>query len=230
MQPSYVPWRGTFHLIQKAEVYVFYDDVQYTKRSWRNRNRIKGPAGPRWLTIPVHAKGSITERIPIHRIGIDWDTPWNRAHRDVLHQTYRRAPHYRRYAGLLDRIYATSAVLLADFVIETTVVLARELGIDKTRFLRSSQLPAEGGQTDRVLSILRLAGADHLINGPTARAYTDEGKLERAGITLEYMTYDYPEYPQMHGTFDAQLSILDLLLMVGPRAPDYIWNVPEDGG
>jgi len=224
MQPSYIPWRGSFDLIHKSDVYVFYDDVQYTKRSWRNRNRIKTPAGPRWLTIPVHARGNITEATPIHRIHIDDEQLWNVSHREKLHQCYRTAPHYARIAELLDRIYAQTTELLADFTIATTIAVARELGIGKTQFLRASELGVSGCGTERVLSILRRVEADHLINGPTARAYTDEKLLQREGITVEYMSYDYPEYPQLHGPFDGNLSILDLMLMVGPDAPRYIWS------
>lgn len=224
LQPSYIPWRGYFHQMRKADVFVFFDDVQYTKKSWRSRNRIKGRERTQWLTIPVHARGSITNRTPIKDIRIDWTTAWNVYHREKLREYYERAPFYGPYSELLDRLYATRAERLADFTIASSIELARALSILDTRFVRSSELDAPGEGTGRVLSILRRVGASHLINGPTARAYTDESLLTAAGITIEYMRYDYPPYPQLAEPFDPQVSILDLLLMVGPDAPRYIWG------
>ena len=221
LQPSYIPWRGYFDQIQKADVFVFYDDVQYDHHGWRNRNRIGGPRGGQWLTIPVHHKGTLASQTPVNEIRIHWDRPWNRTHWLSLCQVYGRAPFFERYRKLLESFYQGQPELLADFTIETTIALARELGMGRTKFLRSSQLPAEGVKTDRLLSILRHLGADHYISGPSAKNYLEEEKFQTAGITLEYMDYDYPEYPQLHPPFDPQLSLLDLLFMVGPEASRY---------
>ncbi len=226
-QPSYIPWRGFFHQVQKADVFVFFDDVQYTKKSWRSRNRIKGPKGAEWLTIPVHSSGVMANKTPIDRIAVNWDRPWNISHRDKLHRYYNSAPYYHEYTDLLDRLYQEQPKLLADFTIEFTVSLARALGISHTKFVRSSDLKSEGEGTERVLSIIRQVEGTHFVNGPTARAYTDEQLLQDAGITLEYMEYDYPEYTQLYPPFDPQVSILDLLFMVGAEAPQYIWERPE---
>lgn len=222
MQPSYIPWRGAFDLIQRVDVYVFYDDVQYVKRSWRNRNRIKTASGTKWLTIPVQARGNITDGIPIRSIRLDAGQDWSRSHREQLHQAYRQAPHYRSQAGLLDRIYAEIPELLADFTIATTELLARALGIEDTRFVRSSELDVVGTGTDRVASIMEAVGADHLINGPTARGYTDEALLTSRGLSTEYIKYDYAEYPQLHGPYEPQLSVLDMMLMVGAQARHHL--------
>ena len=110
------------------------------------------------------------------------------------------------------------------------VRLMRELGIEGTRFLRSSRMPGiEGAGTDRLLSLLRATGADHYISGPSARAYIDEDRVREAGVTLEYMEYDYPEYEQLHPPFDPRVSILDLLLMKGPEAGEYVWGRFAEG-
>jgi hypothetical protein len=222
LQPSYIPWRGYFHQIAKADVFVFYDDVQYDKRGWRNRNRIKTPHGTQWLTIPVHSKGAQTHNIPIYDIPICWDNNWNKDHYLTLESAYAKAPFFQRYQPLLQDFYAREPELLADFTIDTTLALARELGIKGTEFLRSSSLNVEGSKTDRLIHILSTLGADHYISGPSARDYIEEHKFEAAGITLEYMHYDYPEYPQLYPPFDPQVSILDLILMTGPDALDYI--------
>jgi hypothetical protein len=224
LQPSYIPWRGYFHQIERADVFVFYDDVQYDHRGWRNRNRIKTADGPQWLTIPVLAKGHQTEQILIRDIRIAWDGPWNEKHWKTIHRAYAKAPYFKKYAPLLDAFYKKRPERLADFTIELTVALAAELGIGGKRFLRSSGLNGEGVKTGRLVHLLKKLGATHYISGPSARDYLDEDALKREGITLEYMEYRYPEYSQLHPPFDGQVSVLDLLFMKGPEAPRYIWG------
>jgi len=223
LQPSYIPWRGYFHQIQQADVFVFYDDVQYDKGGWRNRNRIKTASGPVWLTIPVLAGHAVSRGTPIAEIPINPNERWAPRHLRTIEQAYRRAPYFARYHAMLEGFYADPPPLLADFTIDTTIALVRELGLD-TRFERSSALPAAGSRTERLVSILTHLGATHYLSGPAARDYLEEDLLAAAGITLEYLTYDYPGYPQLHPPFDPQVSILDLLLMTGPDAGRSIWG------
>jgi len=222
LQPSYIPWRGYFHQIHKADVFVFLDDVPYDSRGWRNRNRIKTPGGERWLTIPTLHKGSQADLTPIRDIRIAWDRPWNRSHWETIRHAYGKAPHFRRYADLVESFYLDRPESLASYTIATTIALSSELGITGTRFLRSSDLPTSGAKTDRLVSILAHLGATHYITGPSARGYLEEDKLAERGIGLEYMTYDYPPYPQLHGIFSANVSILDLLFMMGEDALSHI--------
>ena len=222
LQPSYIPWRGYFHQIQKADVFVFYDCVQYDDRGWRNRNQIKTSRGLQWLTIPVHSKGAQIHAIPIKDIRIVRDQPWSKKHWAALVQNYGKAPHFARYAPLLEQFYARQDELLADFTCDLTIALARELGL-QTRFVRSSMLPAQGMKSDRLLSILTHLGAEHYISGPSARDYMELDKFAAAGISVEFMTYDYPEYPQRFGAFEPAVTILDLLFNTGSDAPRYIW-------
>ena len=224
LQPSYVPWRGYFHQIRRADVFVFYDDVQYDARGWRNRNRVKTPGGSVWLTVPVHAHGAQTEHLPIRDIRISWDRPWSRKHWATIESSYRRAPFFERYRPVLAPFWERRPELLADFTIELTVAIARQLGIESTRFLRSSELAVAGAKTERLLAVLEKVGADRYLSGPSARDYIDESAFARAGIELEYMVYDYPEYPQLHPPYDPQVSILDLLFMTGPEAGRWIWG------
>jgi hypothetical protein len=222
LQPSYIPWRGYFHQIAKADVFVFYDDVQYDTRGWRNRNRIKTPQGVRWLTIPVHKRGAQTENIPIHQIKIAWERPWNEEHWRTVTAVYRYAPYFERYAELLEPFFQRQDEYLADFTIDLTVALAGVLGIHGTRFLRSSDLGVSGTKTERLIQVLQQVGADHYISGPAARSYLDENLFAAAGIGLEYMVYDYSEYPQLYPPYEPQVSIIDLLVMTGPEALEYI--------
>jgi hypothetical protein len=109
------------------------------------------------------------------------------------------------------------------------VALAWELGITHTKFMRSSELAVEGTKTDRLLALLRAVGADHYISGPSARDYIDEEKVKASGVTLEYMTYDYPEYEQLHPPYDPEVTILDLLFMKGPESGSMIWGGWREG-
>lgn len=223
LQPSYIPWRGYFDQIRRADLFVFYDDVQYDKRGWRNRNQIKTSHGKQWLTIPVYSHGAQTRNIPINQIRIVWDDPWNESHFKAISQSYGKAPYFERYLSLLETFYQRRAEFLADFTIDFTVALARALGNDCTRFMRSSEISNIHGQkTDRLVQILQAVGATHYISGPSASDYIEQEKFDAAGITLEYMEYSYPEYLQLYPPFDPYVSVLDLLLMTGPEASRYI--------
>jgi len=223
LQPSYVPWRGYFDQIKRADVFVFYDDVQYDKHGWRNRNRVKTPAGPRWLTVPVLHRGNVERAIPINEIRTDPHADWRRKHLLTLEQSYGRAPYFDRYAPYLREVYRREWKLLAELTIETTIALARELAIG-ARFVRSSELGIGGERNERLVGILRSLGATHYITGPSARSYMDGSLFAAAGIDVEYMSYHYSEYPQLYPPFDPQVSILDLLFMTGPDAGRYIWG------
>lgn len=224
LQPSYIPWRGVFDLIHRADVFVFYDDVQYDKHGWRNRNRVKTSSGTQWLTIPVNAKGNVTGGLLLTDTRVVWTQDWARKHWSTLKQSYARAPHFAEYAPLLEGFYARRPELLIDFTMDLTIALARALGITKTKFLRSSELGASGDRTERLVGICQKIGATHYLSGPSARDYIDANVFAEANIGLEYMIYDYRPYEQLHPPFDPGVSILDLLFMKGPAAPDYIWG------
>lgn len=222
LQPSYIPWRGYFHQISKADLFIFYDDVQYDKHGWRNRNQIKTSQGPQWLTIPVHSGGA-TEGLLIKDTKIDWAKPWAANHWKALTFAYAKAPYFRSYASLLEPFYQRRDTLLADFTIDLTIALARELGLTRTKFMRSSELSGIDGQkTDRLIQILTQVGTTHYISGPSAQDYIEQDKFDAAGISLEYMVYDYPEYPQLYPPFEPQVSVLDLLFMTGLDSFKYI--------
>jgi hypothetical protein len=222
LQPSYIPWRGVFDQIRRADVFVFYDDVQYDKRGWRNRNQIKTPNGKRWLTIPVNARGAQIDGLPINAIPISWERDWRAEHLNALRHAYAQAPYFRDYDGLLSELYSRKDELLADLTIEVTVMLARRLGITHTQFLRSSSLEVQGAKTARLIGVLRRLGATHYITGPAARSYIEEDLFREAGISIEYMRYEYRDYPQLHPPYDPQVSVLDLMFMTGPAALGYI--------
>jgi hypothetical protein len=223
LQPSYIPWRGYFHQIFKADLFIFYDDVKYDKNGWRNRNRIKTSHGVQWLTIPVHTAGVESNKTPIHQIRTAWSKPWNQHHWATITQAYCKAPFFRDYESLLADLYESEPEYLADFTIKSSILLARALGIEHTQFLRSSEMhDIEGTKTDRLIKILTQVGATHYISGPSASVYVEQELFDQAGISFEYMQYDYPEYPQLYPPYDPAVSILDLLFMTGPDALKYI--------
>jgi hypothetical protein len=230
LQPSYIPWRGYFDLIHAADVFIFYDDVQYDKHGWRNRNRIKAPSGTQWLTIPVLSKGNVTRGLRIDEVRIDRTQNWAGKHWTALRQVYGKTPHFARYAPALEPFYREPPELLAELAISLTTMISRDfLGISHTRFERASRLGIDGTQTGRLVALARAFGATRYLSGPAAHDYLDEGQFGDAGIALEYIRYDYPEYPQRFPPFEPSVSVLDLLFMVGPDAPRYIWDAAPTG-
>lgn len=173
LQPSYLPWRGYFHQIQKADVFVFYDDVQVDKHGWRNRNLVKGPNGLQWLSVPILSKGA-THGPALNDVRTDPSDPrWARKHRQTLKQLYGKMPHFKRYADVRAPFYEDPPELLVELTINTTVALARAMGL-APRFVRSSELNIKGGKVERLVAITQHVEATHYITGPAATSYLDE--------------------------------------------------------
>jgi hypothetical protein len=220
IQSCYVPWRGFFDLIRRCDEYVIFDRAQFVKRHWHNRNRIKAAAGPEWLTIPVISKGRFEQ--PIDEVEIAG--AWAEKHWRTIELAYRRAPFFTALApvvrGWYDRAAKESLLTEVNAIFLTEI--ARLLGIG-TRIVRDTAYSVTGAKTKRLLAIVRAAGADRYLSGPSAKVYFDEPLFANAGIAVEWMSYHgYAEYPQLHGTFEPAVSVLDLLFNVGPEAPRYI--------
>ena len=126
LQPSYIPWRGYFDQIRRADVFIFYDDVQYDKHGWRNRNQIKSLQGKQWLTIPVHSAGA-TKGLSIKEVNIDWSKPWPKNHIKALTISYNKAPYFKRYLPLLETFYSRHDKSIADFTIATTIAACERI-------------------------------------------------------------------------------------------------------
>jgi WbqC-like protein family len=215
LQPSYLPWLGYFDQMRKADVFVWYDDVQFDKNGWRNRNRIKCPKGPLWLTVPVLHKGRGLQAI--NTIEIDNSKSWRRKHLLSIQQFYARAPFIESFVPRLAEILNQSWHLLVDLDIATTTWLACELGI-KTRRYRASQLEIEGDRNGRLINLCHHFGANRYLSGGSARHYLDVSRFAAAGVEVNWHCYKHPDYFQLHGEFVPYLSALDVLLNVGPAA------------
>ena len=220
IQSNYIPWKGYFDLINMVDEFILYDDMQYTRRDWRNRNYIKTPRGLEWLTIPVEVKGKYLQKIRETRIS---DPAWAKMHWATLAHNYGKALHFRTYCVLFEDLYLTCDEPMLSRVnfrfIETVCVL---LGI-RTKISWSMEHRLVEGRTERLIELCKSAGATHYFSGPSARDYIDEALFAKEGIALSYMDYSgYPPYRQLHGTFEHGVTILDLLFNEGPDAPRYM--------
>jgi hypothetical protein len=221
VQSNYIPWKGYFDLIASVDEFVLLDDVQYTKRNWRNRNRVKTASGLRWLSIPVHTKAHYSQRIEEIRIA---DPRWARSHWDAIAQAYRPAPHFRSVAAWLEPLYRSlaSVKMLSQVNHALITRVCEALGID-TRITWASDYETESGLSEHLLSICQALGANEYVSGPTAMAYLDVEVFERAGVSVSWFSYDgYLPYPQLHGAFEHQVSVIDLLFCAGERSREFL--------
>lgn len=223
LQPNYIPWKGVFDLINRVDIFVFYDDVQYTTKDWRNRNKIKTNDGMKWLTVPVIKKGLRHQLISEAKI--DNSTNWQSKHYKTLISSYSKSPYIKDYEYLLEEIYLKKKWnMLSDLNINSTVLIAEVLGI-KMEWYKSSDFHETGSKDgEKVIKICQRLDCNHFINGPASREYMNEDLFSKHDVSLSYIDYQYPEYPQLHGSFCHQVSILDLLFNCGPKALDFITN------
>lgn len=220
VQSSYIPWKGYFDIMASVDEFILYDDRQFTRRDWRNRNRIKTPEGTRWLTIPVESKGRYEQRIDETVIG---DPRWADRHWSTIVGSYGRASHFSDYRDTLEELYRTSTERRLSAVNRRFLqAIAGLLGI-RTTLSWSTDYEAEGAKTERLVSLCRAAGATEYVTGPRARNYLDETAFDEAGIGLSYFDYSgYPEYEQLHPPFEHEVTALDLIVHTGAEAPQYM--------
>jgi hypothetical protein len=216
VQSNYIPWKGYFDLINLVDEFILYDDMQYTRRDWRNRNYIKTPRGREWLTIPVEVKGKYLQKIRETRIS---DPQWAQKHWKTIVHNYGRARHFRTHAEVFESAYlGYRGEMLSEVNRRFIEVVCRLLGIG-ARLSWSMEYPLHEGKNERLIGLCKAVGADHYLSGPADREYLDEPLFEREGIAVSYMDYSgYPEYAQLHGPFEHGVSIVDLLFNEGPEA------------
>jgi hypothetical protein len=218
IQPSYIPWRGYFDMIQQVDLFVFYDDVKYTKQDWRNRNRIKTRYGLQWLTVPVNSDAT---KCNINEVLIANEKAWGDHHWRVLQMEYGDAPFFSQYTDFFKEVYTRQWDKLAELDCYLTIEICKFLAI-KAEFVQSSAYQSQGHSTAKLIDLLQKVGATYYLSGPAARNYIDVTLFNQAHIELEYVKYDYLQYPQLHGDFEPQVSVIDLLFNVGADASKYI--------
>lgn len=221
LQSNYIPWKGYFDLLRRCDEFILYDDAQYTCNDWRNRNRIKTPDGSAWLTIPVRYSGQNPARICETQV---CDPRWSIKHWKTLQQHYARTPGFAAYGERVAALYRDCADEPSLSRINHCFVRAvcDILGI-ATKLSWSMDYELSGDRVGRLVGLCRQARATRYLTGPAARSYLDETRFSRAGIAVEYMSYEgYPTYPQRFGAFDHAVSILDLIFNTGADAPRYL--------
>ena len=221
LQPNYIPWKGVFDLIDQVEVFVFYDDVQYTVKDWRNRNIIKTSHGDKWLSVPVIHKGKRNQLI--HEAKINNIENWQKNHYKTIKLAYSKTKYFNEYYYILEELYLNNKWdKIAELDIFATKLIAVALGI-KVEWVRSSELKKAGDKDgERVVKICKELGCNHFINGPTSKPFMNERLFNEACIKLDYLEYNYNVYEQQHPPFNHNVTVLDLIFNCGPNAINYI--------
>ena len=216
LQSNYIPWKGYFDLINMVDEFVLYDDMQYTRRDWRNRNKIKTPQGLKWLTIPVDVKGKYYQKINETLVS---DASWSIKHWKTIAQFYSNAKFFKYYSELFEDFYMyNERQSLSSINAGLIGIINSILGI-KTKITFSSDYALLGGKTEKLLGICKQSGADVYLSGPSAKEYFDDTLAEEMGIKVEWMDYSgYPEYCQLYDGFEHGVSVLDLIFNQGPSA------------
>lgn len=224
LQSNYLPWKGVFDMINQVDVFVFLEDAQYTKNDWRNRNKIMTYKGePCWISVPI--KNTIHHtQFKIHEAMIGTNSAWQRKHHASFTLNYSKARFFKEYKYIIDNIYLNKKWdKLSDLNIYCIKEISAILGI-KTAFVNSCDLGCSGIKDDKLINICKSLGADSYLSGLAAKAYIVPDKFKNNNITLEYIKYEYPEYPQLGNKFEHGVTILDLVFNCGSNAYKYIFK------
>ncbi|MBX9690071.1 MAG: WbqC family protein [Candidatus Obscuribacterales bacterium] len=221
LQSSYIPWKGYFDQINSVDAFVLYDCVQFTRRDWRNRNKIKTPHGLHWLSIPVEVKGKYFQSIFDTKIA---DKSWAQEHFLSLKHHYAKANHFQDYEAELKEIYGEAAEIESLSKVNHLFLsrICKWLGIN-TPLRWADEFTLAEGKTERLFGICKSLNADIYISGPAAKDYLDEAVFNNNQMRVEWADYSgYPEYKQLHPPFEHGVTILDLLFNEGPQAQQYM--------
>ncbi len=224
IQPSFLPWRGFFHLVQKSDIFVHYDDVRYSKHSWRNRNRIISSAGTIWMTVPVEAKGCLQKNVD--EIKIANNLGWRQRILGQIITNYRKSPFFENYYPAIERILKSDWEYIADLDIALFDFICECLSLKRKTYRSRDLMITETDPVKNLIELCRHFGGTKYISGPSAQDYIKDSALfKERGIELEFFNYpEYPPYKQLYGSYDPQVSIIDLLFNVGGNAIEYIWG------
>lgn len=220
MQSDYIPWRAYFDLMNMVDEFILFDNAQYTRRDWRNRNLIKSVNGPKWLTIPVEVKGKYYQEIKDTVVS---DRAWNRQHWKTIVHCYSKAKHFSLYRDLFEELYQnTDEVYLSRINYRFLNAICRLLGI-AAKITWSMDYELLEGKNEQLIGLCSQAGANEYVSAPAAKAYMNEELFNSQGIAVSYIDYSgYPEYRQLYPPFDPHVSIIDLIFNEGPEAIKYM--------
>lgn len=219
-QSNYIPWKGYFDMINMVDEFILYDTMQYTKRDWRNRNKIKTTYGSKWLSIPIEVKGKYLQKINEARIS---EENWGSKHWQSIEQNYKKSQYFHLYKDIFEELYLHhKEEYLSKINYNFIVAINSILGIT-TPIRFSNEFSLEEGKTEKILAICKACNADIYLSGPAAQDYFDVTLAEKEGIQIEWMDYNnYKEYNQHYPPFEHNVSILDLIFNEGPNAHKYM--------
>lgn len=220
LQSNYIPWKGYFDIINSVDEFIFYDDLQYTRRDWRNRNKIKTPIGLKWLTIPVEVKGKYFQKIHETKVS---EKEWAKKHWQQIRQNYAKAKYFQEYKDIFEELYLACNEEYLNQINYRFIIAINEILEIKTKIRYSSEFELAEGQTEKILGICKQCRADTYLSGPAAKDYFDEKLAKQENINVEWMDYSgYAEYNQLFPPFEHGVSILDLLFNEGAHAKEYM--------
>ena len=227
-QPAYLPWLGLFHKIELADVYVFMDNVKYSKSDkFINRNYVKGPNGDaHLLTIPLLTGGS--DNVSIFDLKIDNSKDWQRKHFMTIKQCYAKSTFWKDYAGALEELYNQEYIYLKDIAFDILICLLDILQI-RTRVVKSSELSITSSKNQYLIDLCKKFDCSKYIFGSNGKDYADAVSFRAHGVEIFFQDYHHPEYRQLYGEFRPYLSVIDLLFNEGPASRDILLsgNIPE---
>jgi hypothetical protein len=220
-QSNYIPWKGYFDGINMVDEFIIYDDMQYTKRDWRNRNLIKTKEGLKWLSIPVEVKGKFFQKINETQVT---DKSWAKTHWSTIVHNYSKTPNFKQYRDYFESLYKSCEDELNLSKINYAFIKGIcELLDIKTKILWSNDFILAEGKTERLVDLCKQRGATDYYSGLAAKAYIDENLFLKENITVHYFDYsNYPEYPQFFEPFEHGVTIIDLLLNMGEEGKGYM--------
>ncbi|QZE15034.1 WbqC family protein [Halosquirtibacter laminarini] len=215
LQSNYIPWKGYFDMINLVDEFILFDEVQFTKRDWRNRNQIKTDKGLEWLTIPCNTKSKYNQSIDQTTVS---NCKWREKHLSSLRTHYTKAPFYNEIYPQIEALYRTcTSQYISEINHHFITHLCSMMDIN-TPITNSRDYPSKGHKSQKLLEICQGANAHIYISGPAAKCYLDEMLFNKNRIEVSWMTYDhYPTYPQCYPEFFHHVSILDLLFNVGTK-------------
>ena len=213
-QPQYLPWLGYFSKIDRSDTFIFLDNVQFKKNEWQNRNRIRTAEGWQWITVPVLHK--FLQKIS--EVEINNTVQWNKKHLNALITNYSKAPFFKEYIGFFEQAYAQDWKYLVDINIHIIQNLVKLMGIPNKKLILASKFESREGPNERLVDLCGQVGGDIYLSGKDGAQYMDLDIFEKEGIKIIFQDYKHPQYPQLFGSFEPYISILDLLFNCGPES------------
>jgi len=215
-QPEHLPWTGFFNKMAQCDLFVYLDNVQFKKRYFDNRNKIKTEDGVKWITVPIHSKGKYTQNI--NQVVIDNESRWTKKYLGIIEHTYKKSPFWNDVKNIVFPCLGESRDKLADLNYALIEGCRNYLRVN-TPVNMASALQVDGlSGSDLILEICLKTKADIYISGPDGRDYMDIDRFNQRGIKIVYHDFEHPVYPQLFDGFVSHMSIIDLIANMGPKS------------